>query len=214
MNLQEIDLTNKTWILLKPNDIIPNNICYIISKCQELDRLMEIGFELEAILPTNKNHHTYTLFTQSQASNFTNLISFIYEIRKKYRWSGRVVYNMLKDETYHGTLIQGKTKRISYKNHKCIQSPKEHWIISNNALEKIFDDETWNAIQYKFSKLERSELSGKKHIFSGKVFCDVCDNILHKNSSKKIKTVKKLNTLYAKTNKITGITAPIIIPLN
>lgn len=31
---------------------------------------------------------------------------------------------MLRDKKYNGTLMQGKTRRISYKNHKCIQEIK------------------------------------------------------------------------------------------
>ena len=190
-DLNNLDLqNNEIWKPLKVNDTIPDDICYLASSNEELDRLIETGFELEVTLDENRSHNIYKLFTRSIASDTDTPFSFEYEIRKKYKWSGRVVYNMLRDEVYNGTLIQGKTRRISYKNHKCIKAKKEHWVESESALEKIFDDETWLAIQQKLNENGRSGSDGVKHIFCGKVYCDVCGSILHKNSSKNSKQEK------------------------
>ena len=72
------------------------------------------------------------MFTKSVAADTDTEFKFEYEIRKKYKWSGRVIYEMLRDPIYNGTLIQGKTRRISYKNHKCINAKKEHWVTSES----------------------------------------------------------------------------------
>ena len=184
-DIDSYDFNNyNIWNKLEVNDIIPKNLSYIACYIKTLDRLIETSFELEVTLLENKEHNIYKLFTYSRQDNSIN-INFDYKIRKKYKWSGRVIYNMLKDEIYNGTLIQGKTKRISYKNHKCIKTNKDSWISSKCALEKIFDDDTWMAIKKKMKEVSRSGKNGERHIFSGKVYCMVCGNILCKNSSSK-----------------------------
>ncbi len=184
LDINTIDFNNNLWNELKVNDIVPDDVSYISCFVQELDRLIEVSFEVELKLDVNQSHDIYKLFTKSVAVDTDIVFSFDCEIRRKYKWNGRVIYKMLRDEIYNGTLTQGKTRRISYKNHKCIVAKKEHWVSVDNALEKVFDDETWLAIQKKLNGVGRSGADGVKHIFSGKVYCDVCGNVLYKNSSR------------------------------
>lgn len=180
-NIDKIDYESNLWKKLKLNEDIPKNVTYIGSSVLVLDRLRETGFELEVKLSNNKEKNIYQLFSKSLSLN-TNLF-FKYEIRKKYKWNGTTIYHMLRDEAYHGTLTQGKTRRISYKNHRCIQTKKEDWVSSISALEKIFDDETWVSIQNKLAENGRSGKVGTRHIFAGKIYCDSCGRIFHKNCS-------------------------------
>ena len=202
-NIDKIDLNNvkfndsNIWNELKNDDILPTNAFYIACFNKELDRLIETDFELELNLKENRSHNIYKLYTKAISSNNISF-EFDYEIRKKYKWNGRVIYNMLKDEIYNGTLIQGKSRRISYKNHKCIKTEKTNWVTSENAIEKIFDDETWFAIKQKLNEKNKSGLDGTKHILCGKVYCAVCGSILHKNSSSRNKDSKKIEYLLCK----------------
>ena len=107
----------------------------------------------------------------------------------------------MKDETYHGTLIQGKTKRISYKNHTSIATPKEQWYVQENILPKILDDQTWIAIQNKLQLHPRASKNGKHPIFTGKVFCGVCGKPLQKNSSSSLASPVKKEYLICKARK-------------
>lgn len=198
LDINTIDFNNSTWVELKVNDTIPDNVSYIACFNEELDRLIETGFEIELKLDENKSHNIYKLFTKSVAKDTDIDFCFEYEIRRKYKWNGRVVYKMLRDEIYNGTLIQGKTRRISYKNHKCIAAKKQHWVSVENALEKVFDDETWLAIQEKLNEASRSGTDGVKHIFCGKVYCDECGSILHKNSSRTNSNSEKIEYLLCK----------------
>ena len=185
------------WTKLKVDDILPNNVTTITCFYKKLDRLNEISFELELNLKENRSHNIYKMHSKAISSN--NIpFNFEYDIRKKYKWSGRAIYNMLKDEIYNGTLIQGKTRRISYKNHKCIKTEKTNWVTSKNAIEKIFDDETWVSIKQKLNEKNKSGLDGTKHIFCGKVYCSSCGSILHKNSCSRNKDSKKIEYLLCK----------------
>lgn len=201
IDLDNIDFSSDVWHELKTNDTIPDNVFYIGSTNMELDRLNETGFELEVVLDDNKKHHIYKFFTKSLASNTDVQFKFEYEIRKKSKWCGRVIHNMLCDEIYNGTLIQGKTRRISYKNHKCINAKKEHWVVCESALEKIFDDEKWLSIQTKLNEVSRAGANGVKHIFCGKVYCAECGSILRKNCSWRNKDSEKIEYLLCRDKK-------------
>ncbi len=157
------------------NDIIITS--KIISLVDELDRLTDTFFEIELTIFNEEN-----IKIKNNINTETN-INFEYFIRKKYKWSGKTIYNMMKNEIYNGTLSQGKTKRISYKNHHSIKVDKSNWISYENALEKIFDDEEWNKIQKILKIRTRIQNSGIKHIFFGKIYCNKCNNIFHKNIS-------------------------------
>ena len=180
--------------LLNINDYIDNNI---ISYIKELDRLIDTYFEIELTLIDNLNHDTLYIENLSNLDNNID-IKFDYEIRKKYKWSGKSIYNIMKNEIYNGTLIQGKTKRVSYKNHHSIKNDKENWVISKNALEKIFDDGTFNKIQMILNNKSRSQTNGIKHIFFGKIYCNICNNIMHKNTSYNTTKKKRIEYLICK----------------
>lgn len=184
INLNDVDFDygNSIWKQVKTNETIPDNVSYILSKNLELDRLIETGFEIEVTLDENRNHNIYKIFTKSISDNGID-ISFEYEIRRKYKWCGRVINNMMRDPINNGILIQGKTRRISYKNHRCISASKDQWVVCEGALEKTFDDEIWLSIQSKLNEKSRAGANGEKHIFCGKVYCQECGCILRKNSS-------------------------------
>ncbi len=194
-NIDEINLNNidfndcNIWKQVQQKDIIPDNVTYILSKNLELDRLNSTGFELEVTIDTNREHETFKAFTKSISDNDID-VNFEYEIRKKYKWSGPVIYEMMRDPINNGILIQGKTRRISYKNHKCIAANKEQWVTCEDAVEKTFDDETWLSLQNKLDENSRAGSNGEKHIFSGKVFCQECGCILRKNNSTNAKGEK------------------------
>ena len=72
-------------------------------------------------------------------------------------------------------------------------------------FKKVFDDKTWLAIQERLNKVCRCGLDGVKHIFCGKVYCGVCNGILHKNSSITNKDSEKIEYLVCRDKKIIGL---------
>ncbi len=192
--------SSQDWISLSNQEPLPPNVNYLAIQIDQFDRFLETTCELEVELPHNRQKLSYQLFHETTVNNEKRKIPLSYEIRKKCQWSGRMIYHMLKDESYHGVLVQGKTKRISYKNHKCVLNDKENWIRVENATEKIFDDITWEAIQNKMKEKNRVGKSGKNHLFCGKVYCDICGNIMHKNSSS-TNQKKKIDYLVCKDRK-------------
>lgn len=198
IKLKSISFADEIWKRVKANDKLPDNVTYILCYNPKLDRLIETGFELDVTLDENRKHNAYKLFLKTISDNDITL-NFEYEIRKKYKWCGRSVIKVVNDHLNNGILEQGKTRRISYKNHKCIPAPKEQHVICENAVEKTFSDEEWLNLQNALKMQSRAGSSnGIKHIFNGKVYCAECGNILIKNISSHNKNSQKIAYLVCK----------------
>ena len=98
-------------------------------------------------------------------------------------WTQATIFQIIRREVYIGTLVQGITENISYKNNKRRKHAPDDWIRTPNAHEPIIDMETWNAVQEKLKLKKREQkYTGKVHIFAGKVFCGCCTNTMTKMS--------------------------------
>ena len=64
------------------------------------------------------------------------------EHSKKYYWDSTKISNILKNEVYCGTLVQGKTTTLNNKVRVSVPVPKEDWIRVENHHEPIIDKET------------------------------------------------------------------------
>jgi len=115
------------------------------------------------------------------------------------RWHTDTIAKILKDETYIGNLVQGKTRHISYKNKKSVRVPKEEWIIVKDTHEPIIDIDTWLIVGARFLGREKPQNSGEIHMFSQKVYCDICGKIFQRNTGR-TKT-RKLYYLECKSRK-------------
>ena len=92
-------------------------------------------------------------------------------------WSVDTIAKLLRNETYIGTLVQGKKTSISYKIHKSKRLPKDKWCRIENAHEPIIDIETWNAVQARLNSHTKINRSGEIHFLSKKVYCKECGKI-------------------------------------
>lgn len=99
-------------------------------------------------------------------------------------WTAPTIFHILRNETYTGTLVQGKSHPLSYKNEKVIKLPQDQWIRSYDAHDAIIDQVTWNAVQNKLQVQTRSSrLEGEKHPLCGKIFCSECGSPMVKLST-------------------------------
>ena len=91
-------------------------------------------------------------------------------------WTLSTIASILHNEVYMGTLAQGRTHFVSYKNHHRLKVPKDEWIRTFNAHEAIIDISTWYAVQELLrSKTHRgSTVTGETPALSGKVKCAIC----------------------------------------
>lgn len=114
-----------------------------------------------------------TLYKQQHGSKFYN--SNIQESPNKGYWTVSTIYTMIRQETYIGTLVQGRSHNVSYKNHKRIKVDKSDWIRVQNAHEAIIDMDVWCKTQERLaSRLRTSPVTNIVNPLSGKVRCAVC----------------------------------------
>ncbi len=110
-------------------------------------------------------------------------------------WTQSTVAVILANEVYTGTLVQGKSHHISYKNKKRKKVDKTEWIRIPNAHEAIIDAETWTKAQERRSSRARvGKCSQELSPLSGKVKCACCGRPMKRNIYyNKAKTIKYYN---------------------
>jgi len=97
-------------------------------------------------------------------------------------WTQSTVARILANETCTGTLVQGKSHHISYKNKKRKKVAKEEWVRIPDAHEAIIDAETWTKAQQRLSGHARAgKASQELSPLSGKVRCALCGRPMKRN---------------------------------
>lgn len=93
----------------------------------------------------------------------------------KGQWVPQSVTNILKNETYIGTLIQGKAGTPNHKVKTRIKKPREEWIIVENNHPPIISKMDFETVQ-KLLKLDtRTSPHGTVvYLLSGLVYCGEC----------------------------------------
>ena len=93
------------------------------------------------------------------------------------KWSATTVIRILQDETYTGTLVQGKQGTPNYKLKDIVQRPEDEWQRTENAHEAIIMRHNFDLTQ-KIMRLDtRTAPKGDKvYLFSGILICGCCGN--------------------------------------
>lgn len=93
----------------------------------------------------------------------------------KTKWSSVAIKRILTNETYIGTLVQGREEAVSYKVKKTIMKPEEEWTKVREAHEAIVSVEDFEIVQ-DLLKIDTRPGTGEKksHIYAGILFCGDC----------------------------------------
>ncbi|MDO4963505.1 MAG: recombinase family protein [bacterium] len=74
-------------------------------------------------------------------------------------WSTRTVNDILKCPTYIGNLTQCKQRKVSYKSKKVVHNKQNNWIVANNAVPAIIDEETFDLVANMFKSNKNKGLN-------------------------------------------------------
>lgn len=97
-------------------------------------------------------------------------------------WTQSTIAKILANEMYTGTLVQGKSHHISYKNKKRKKVDPSEWIRIPDAHEAIIDPETWMKAQARLhSRTRVGKRSQELSPLSGRVRCAVCGRPMKRN---------------------------------
>ena len=126
------------------------------------------------------------------------------------KWSATTVIRILNDETYTGTLIQGKIGTPNYKLKELVQKPESEWHRTENAHAAIIQKHNFDLAQ-KILRLDtRTAPRGDKvYVFSGILVCGCCGNRMTR------KTVpykdEKYHYYWCPTGKKNGCTRSVML---
>ena len=99
--------------------------------------------------------------------------------RSNSRWSASTIIRILKDETYIGTLVQGKQYSINYKVKKQVTKPIEEWVRIEGVHEAIvpyYDFQTVRRLMLLDTRI--SPGCDRLDLFSGLLICGSCGNTM------------------------------------
>lgn len=105
-------------------------------------------------------------------------MNLVHRSENYYKWRPTSVQKILKNEVYLGKLLQGKTKKLSYKSKKKIELPREVWIVEENAHEAIIALETFNKVQEILERKFNTRNRNREYLLKGITYCHNCGNKL------------------------------------
>lgn len=110
-------------------------------------------------------------YKKAHGENFTT--GFVTGVKSV--WSTVAVKRILENEIYTGTMIQGKSKILSYKIKKVIQKSEEEWVQVKNTHKAIISRAEFEAVaSMTFTDCRAGVKEERAHIFVGILFCGDC----------------------------------------
>lgn len=98
-------------------------------------------------------------------------------------WKYSSIDDILHNEMYIGTMVQGKYGSVSYKTKKNKPKPKDEWVKVPNTHEPIIGIELWNSVQAKINANFKPFSNGQIGLFAHKCKCKHCGYTLKTSKS-------------------------------
>ena len=89
-------------------------------------------------------------------------------------WSSERISEMLRNETYRGHMVQGRTVKISYKSKKCLMQAPENWVVVKNTHEPLVDEETFQKVQMMVNSRKHTRSRTYDFLLKGLIYCHEC----------------------------------------
>ncbi|MDR1703704.1 MAG: recombinase family protein [Clostridiales bacterium] len=126
------------------------------------------------------------------------------------KWSATTVIRILKDETYAGTLIQGRKSTFNYKVKDLIDLPENEWARTEDAHDAIVHPRDFDLVQ-RVMRLDTRTAPGneKVYLFSGVLICGSCGGRMIRKTDRK--NGKEYNYYCCLAGKKNGCKAPLRI---
>ncbi|MEA4896005.1 MAG: recombinase family protein [Oscillospiraceae bacterium] len=89
-------------------------------------------------------------------------------------WSAERISDMLRNETYIGNMVQGKSVKLNYKSRKSIRQARENWVVVENTHEPIIDKADFQKVQSMINSRKQTRLRTYDFLLKGLIFCHEC----------------------------------------
>ncbi len=94
------------------------------------------------------------------------------------KWSGERISEMLQNETYIGSMVQGRSVKISYKSKKCRKQDRSDWVVVEGTHEPLVDAETFRKVGMLLASRRRTRSRTYDFPLKGLIFCHECGHPL------------------------------------
>ena len=163
-------------------------------------------------LKLNCTHIEYVLSSfKENASKVRNIKQYLgYADKEDCKWSATTIIRILQDETYIGTLVQGKQGSPHYKIKQMEQRPSSEWIRVPDTHEPLIAKQDFELVQ-RIRRLD-TRTSPKRdtvYLFSGVLICGCCGNRMTRKTNR-VKG-KEYHYYYCPTGKKHGCTNPVML---
>ncbi|MBE6153223.1 MAG: recombinase family protein [Firmicutes bacterium] len=127
------------------------------------------GYSKQEIAKELNNNHIITPSTYLKEKLNYNCVV------KCNKWNSSMLDYILKNESYMGNLVQGKTTRISHKVHNVVRVSEDEWIKCDNHHEPIIDEEVYRQVQsILYNRNSKINKNGKYYKYTGFIKCADC----------------------------------------
>ena len=90
------------------------------------------------------------------------------------RWSGERISEMLRNETYLGRMVQGRSVKVSYKSKKCLRQPPERWVVVPGTHPPLIDEESFVRVGQLLASRRHTRSRAHDFLLKGLIFCRRC----------------------------------------
>jgi len=120
----------------------------------------KIAFQLNAEkIPTPS---TYAGLRQGRAGPYSGM------------WSSERISEMLRNETYIGNMVQGKSVKINYKSQKCSRQARENWVVVEGTHEALIERDSFYKVQMLLESRKHTRSRTYDYPLKGLIFCHEC----------------------------------------
>jgi DNA invertase Pin-like site-specific DNA recombinase len=126
------------------------------------------------------------------------------------KWSATTIIRILQDETYTGTLVQGKQGTPHYKIKQMEQRPASEWVRVTEAHEPLIARQDFDLVQrIKGLDTRTSPKEDTVYLFSGILICGCCGSRMTRKTNRT--GGKEYHYYYCPTGKKKGCTHPVML---
>ena len=133
-----------------------------------------------------------------------------YTDRKDCKWSATTIIRILQDETYTGTLVQGKQGTPHYKIKQMEQRPASEWVRVPDAHKALIARQDFELVQrIKGLDTRTSPNEDTVYLFSGILICGCCGSRMTRKTNRA--NGKEYHYYYCPTGKKKGCAHPVML---
>jgi DNA invertase Pin-like site-specific DNA recombinase len=89
-------------------------------------------------------------------------------------WSSERISDMLANEIYLGNMVQGRSKKISYKSKKCVHIGPKDWVVVENTHEPLVTQEEFEKVRLLVDSRKHTRSRTYDFLLKGLMYCHEC----------------------------------------